>query len=107
MNRIDGNTKDEKTLIEALKGRYGTLRMSNGVCVLFQGRLVHLSGYFDGTQEVIEIPKLPDRMPVIFTGDDFTCMSLAEPNAGFVGVPELVKEKRKKFAIIADCVLNV
>lgn len=107
MNRIDSTTTDEKTLLEALKGQYGTLRMRNGVFVLFQGRLVHLSGLFDGTQEVIEIPKLPERVPVIFTGDDFSCMSLAEPNAGFVKVPVLVKEKKKKFAIIADCVLNV
>lgn len=107
MIRIDSKTTDEKTLIEALKGQYGTLRMSNGVYVLFQGRLVHLSGYFDGKQEVIEVPKLPERFPVIFAGDDFTCMSLVEPNAGFVGVPALVREKQKKFAIIADCVLNV
>ena len=105
MNRIDSATKDEKTLIEALKGQYGTLRMSNGVFVLFQGRLVHLSGHFDGTQEVIEIPKLPERMPVMFAGDDFACMSLAEANAGFVKVPE--KARNKKFAILADCVLNV
>lgn len=105
MIRIDGNTKDEKTIIEALKGKYGTLRMSNGVCVLFQGRLVHLSGYFDGKQEVIEIPNLPERMPVIFAGDNFTCMSIAEPNAGFVKVPDTARQK--KFAIIADCVLNV
>lgn len=105
MNRIDSTTTDEMTLKEALKGEYGTLRMGNGVSVLFQGRLVHIGGYFDGTQDVIEIPKLPARIPVIFTGDDFACMSLAEPNAGFVNVPDTAKGK--KFAIIADCVLNV
>ena len=105
MNVINGTETDKKTLFEALKGQYGTVRMENGIAVLYAGRMVHFSGYFDGKQDVIEIPKLAARVPVIFAGDDFSCMSLAEPNAGFVKVPDAAKQKR--FAVIADCVLNV
>ena len=107
MNRIDSTTTDEKTLLESLRGQYGGIRMGSGVFCLCQGRLVHFSGYFDGKQKVIEIPKLPERIPVIFAGEDCACVSVAEPNAGFVNVPELIQQKQKKFAIIADCVLNV
>lgn len=104
MQVIDSSVTDGKALSNALQGVYGRVTMSNGIECLYQGQFLHFSGYFDGTQEVIEVPKVSVRIPVVFVGDDFSCMSLVEPDAGFVKVPETAR--RKKFVILADCVLN-
>lgn len=104
MERISDVSKDSRTIVEALKGDYGVERLGNGVEVLYMGRLVHFSGFFDGSQKVIEIPKLASRVPVLFSGDDFSCVAVAEANSGFVNVPEIAWQK--KFVITADCVLN-
>ena len=104
MQTIDSTVKSGKELAEALRGNYGIERMSNGIQVLFQGRFMHFSGFFDGSQTAIEIPKVAAKIPVMFTGEDFSCMAVAEPNAGFVAVPDTAKEK--KFVVWADCMLN-
>ena len=106
MININGNIQDEKKLTEALKGNYGTNRLSNGVEVFYMGRFVYFEGYFDGSQNVIEIPELPKRVIVHFAGDGFECIAIAEPKARFVSVPEIVKEKHEKFTISAICGLN-
>jgi len=104
MQTIDSSVKSGKELAEALRGNYGVERMPNGIHVLYQGRFVHFSGFFNGSQSVIEIPKIAVKIPVMFTGEDFSCMAVAEPNAGFIAVPDAAKEK--KFVVWADCVLN-
>ena len=106
MVNINGDTSEEKKLVEALKGNYGSNRLTNGVEVFYMGRFVYFEGYFDGTQKVIEIPKIPKRVIVHFAGDDFDCIAIAEANAGFVSVPALVQEKMERFAIMANCGLN-
>lgn len=104
MQKIDSTVKNEKELSDALRGFYGVERLANGIEVLWQGRLLHFSGFFDGTPEVVEIPKLPARVPVLFSGEDFSCVSVAEPNSGFVKVPETARGK--KFVVLGDCALN-
>lgn len=104
MVNISGDMKDERNVAEALKGNYGTTRLSNQVECFYQGRFVYFEGFFDGSQDVIEIPKLPKRCIVHFAGEDFSCIAIAEANAGFVKVPEAAKSK--KFAIMANCGLN-
>ena len=104
MNSIKGKGTDRDTLLEALRGDYGVEVMPNGITVLHAGRLVHFSGLFNGTQEVIEIPKLPARIVVLFAWNECACIALAEPNAGFVKVPGAARGK--SFAVCADCVLN-
>lgn len=104
MININGTVGDEKKLAEALKGFYGTNRLSNGIEVFYQGRFVFFEGLFDGSQDVIEIPKIPKRCIVHFTGEDFACIAVAEANAGFVKVPDAARQK--KFSIMANCGLN-
>ena len=64
MVSINGDMKDEKNLAEALKGKYGTERLSNKVECFYMGRFLYFEGFFDGTQNVIEIPKIP-KIPII------------------------------------------
>lgn len=104
MQRIDESTSDKKELLEALRGEYGNVTMSNGITARIQGGLLHFQGFFDGKQDVIEIPKVPSRVPVTFSGDNFSCSSLAEPNSGFVKVPTSAKGKR--FIVLATAILN-
>lgn len=104
MQRIDSTTNQQEIFAEALQGEYGSFRMANGILVRKQGQLVFFQGHFDGSQETIEIPKLPIRVPLMFTGDTFGCCVLAEPNAGFVKVPELARGKR--FVVFATGLLN-
>lgn len=104
MQRITTATKELRELVEALKGEYGMFRMENGIVCRYQGGIVHFEGYFDSGNEVVEIPKVPVRIPVVFVGDDFSCMSVAEADAGFVNVPEMARQKR--FAVLATCLLN-
>ena len=106
MIHIDGENKDFKEMSQALKGDYGMNRLSNEIEVFYMGRFVYFEGYFNGSQKVIEIPKIPKRVIVHFSGDDFDCIAIAEANAGFVGVPSFVQEKHKMFAISANCGLN-
>ena len=103
MKRIDRNS-GLHDVIDALEGNYDCGRMSNGVGYLIRGNFVHFSGFFDGSQKVVEIPKVPAKIPVLFMGDGFGCSTVAEANAGFVKVPEAVNGK--KFVILCDCVLN-
>lgn len=91
-------------LLEAAKGDYYDFTLGNGIIGIVQGRLLHFNGCFDGTQNVIEIPKINYRIPVLFTGENFSCMSLAEPNAGFVKVPDIAKQK--KFVVFSTITLN-
>lgn len=104
MVNINGNANDPKTLGEALKGDYGYSRLSNGIECYYLGRFVYFEGYFNGSQDVIEIPKIPKRVVVHFAGDSFSCISIAEANAGFVSVPS--DAKGKKFVVMANCGLN-
>lgn len=104
MNTIKGTATDQKTLLEALKGDYGRYVMPNGVVVTKAGRLVHYCGAFGSDAEVVEIPVLPERHPVTFGGDDFSCVAMAEAGNGFISVPEAAKGKR--FVIFAICALN-
>lgn len=104
MNTIKGTATDQKTLLEALKGDYGTSVAPNGMVVTKAGRIVQYWGAFNDSAEVVEIPVLPERHPVTFTGDDFACCAIAEAGSGFVSVPEAAKGKR--FVVFATCLLN-
>ena len=103
MINISGNA-ETKDLKEALKGNYGSSRMSNEIEVFYQGRFIYFEGFFNGTQNVVEIPKIPKRCIVHFCGDDFSCIAVAEADAGFVSVPEAARGK--KFAVMGNCGLN-
>lgn len=105
MNRIDNSNGLNKSLTEALRGEYGTYTMANGIRVLVQGRLVHFEGEFSGNEESVEIPRIPSRFTIIFTGDDYSCSTISEPNAGFVCVPSVARGKR--FVILSTGILNI
>lgn len=105
MKRINRTTSGIRDVVEATEGTWGTERLSNGIVCMRQGSFVHFSGFFDGSQEVIEIPKIQAKIPVMFVGDNFGCASVAEANAGFVRVPEAALGK--KFVVLCDCVLNI
>lgn len=94
----------EKALGEALKGKYGTYTMSNGIKVLYQGAMIHYEGAFDGSQNVIEVPVTSSRIAVMFTGDSGSCCSIVEPDNGFVNVPKAMKGNR--FFVLATGILN-
>ena len=104
MNTIKGTGSDVKTLCEALKGEYGTVDMSNGIRVTKAGRIVQWWGAFDDGAEVVEVPVLPERYPVTFSGDGFSCVAIAEAGNGFLAVPDTAKGKR--FVAFATCLLN-
>lgn len=95
---------DIASLLEALKGAYGSTRLPNGLNVIYQGQFVHFNGIFSGNSDAIQIPSLPVRVAVIFSGDMESCCSIAEPSAGFVKVP--AKMKGKRFSVFASCILN-
>ena len=105
MQRINRSTTELRDVVNALEGDYDCGRMSNGIAYMFRGKFVHFSGFFDGSQKVVEIPKIPVKAPVMFLGDSFGCVSVVEPNAGFVRVPETALGK--KFVVLCDCVLNI
>jgi hypothetical protein len=102
--RINSNTDEKKTVLDALKGEYGTNTQPNGLCVTHSGRLVLLWGAFSKGADAVEIPKIPVRFPVLFSGDDSACSVPVEPNAGFVSVPEAFKTKR--FMVMGFALLN-
>lgn len=104
MNTIKPYNNDEKTLVEALKGEYGTYDMSNGIRVTKAGRIVQWWGSFTDTAEAVEIPTLPERYPVTFSGDDFSCVSIAEAGSGIMSVPAAARGKR--FVVFGTCLLN-
>lgn len=105
MKRIDRSNQDVRELSEALEGVYESYRMSNGIVFMRRGNFIHFSGFFNGTQEVVEIPKVPAKIPIMFLGDSFGCVAVAEANAGFVNVPETAR--RKKFVVMCDSVINI
>lgn len=105
MQRIDDTSGLNKSLTEAFRGEYGSFVMQNGIRVLVQGRLVHFEGAFSGDEESVEIPRFPSRFTIIFTGDDYACSTIAEPNAGFVCVPSVARGKR--FIILSTGILNI
>ena len=88
----------------ALEGEYGSYRMSNGIVFMRNGNFVHFSGFFDGSQKVVEIPKVSAKIPIMFLGDSFGCAVVVEAGAGFVEVPETARGK--KFVVLCDSVLN-
>lgn len=104
MNTIKSYNTDEKTLLEALKGEYGTYDTSNGIRITKAGRIVQWWGTFPETASVVEIPVLPERYPVTFSGDDFSCVAIAEANSRTITVPTFVQGKR--FVIFGSCLLN-
>lgn len=104
MLNINGEIKDQKDVSEALKGYHGYTVLSNGIECVYMGRFVHFEGLFNGSQDVIEIPKIPKRCVVLFCGEDFSCISIAEAKAGFVNVPE--QARGKIFSVMANCGLN-
>ena len=101
---VINSSSDLAGLIEAVKGTYGTTRLPNGLNVIYQGSFVHFNGFFSGDGDAIQIPTLPVRVAIIFSGDDETCCTIAEPNASFVKIP--AKMKGKRFTIFASCILN-
>lgn len=103
MIRIDRSPKDSVEVLDALRGDYGDVSLPNGIRGRFQGGLYHFEGLFDGSQETVEIPRIPHRIVVMFAGDDFACGVLVEPNAGFVAVPESARGKR--FAVLSNGML--
>lgn len=103
MIHIDRGPKDSAEILDALHGDYGDFALSNGIRGRFQGGLYHFGGLFDGSQETVEIPRIPLRIVVMFAGDDFACGVLVEPNAGFVTVPEAARGKR--FAVLSNGML--
>lgn len=104
MNTIKSGIFDEKNIVEALKGEYGTFDLSNGIRVNKSGRMVQYWGTFSNRAEVVEIPVLPERHPVTFSGDNFSCCSIAEANSGKIKVPSIARGKR--FVVSAMCILN-
>lgn len=104
MRRIDNGTTEKNDFLDALRGDYGNFEQPNGIKGRFQGGLLHFQGIFSGNIDVLEIPRVPSRLPVVFTGDDFSCCVVVEPNAGFVKVPSLARGKR--FVILSTAVLN-
>lgn len=104
MVRVGSNTDEMKTILDALKGEYGTLAMSNGMNVGKAGRLVLLWGAFSAGADAVEIPKIPARFPLLFSGDPGTRVVLAEPGTGFVRVPELFRKVR--FVAMGFALLN-
>ena len=105
MQRINRSTTDIRDVVNALEGDYDCGRMSNGIAYMFRGKFVHFSGFFNGSQEVVEIPKIPAKIPIMFLGDSFGCVAVAEANAGFVKVPEAAQGK--KFVVLCDSVINI
>ena len=104
METIKCTGTSEKALCEALKGEYGTYAMQNGITVTKAGRLVQFWGPFDATAEAVEVPVLPERYPITFSGDDFSCGAVVEAGSGSVPVPALARGKR--FFVFANCLLN-
>lgn len=104
MKKINRSTSGMREVLEALEGEYGSYRMSNGIVFMRRGNFIHFSGFFDGTQKVVEIPKIPAKIPVMFLGDSFGCVTVVEANAGFANVPEAAR--KKKFVVLCDSVIN-
>lgn len=105
MIRINTNTDEKRTLLDALRGEYGTSAMPNGMTVTKAGRIVMFWGAFPAGTEAVEVPKLPVRFPLLLSGDDGACCVPVEPSAGFVGVPEAFRKKRfvaSGFALLND-----
>lgn len=105
MIRISTNTDEKRTLLDALRGEYGTSAMSNGITVTKAGRMVLFWGAFPAGTETVEVPKLPVRFPLLFSGDEGACCVPVEPLAGFVGVPATFRKKRfivSGFALLND-----
>ena len=104
MTRIGITNLDNETLADALRGEYGTYDMSNGIRVTKAGRVVHFWGSFPKGTKALEIPKLPERFPVIFTGDYSSCCKIAEANSIILDVPQSMRGYR--FTIFATILLN-
>lgn len=94
MNTINYTSFSKEVLVEALKGDYGTTETDSGITITKVGRLQMIWGAFDGTTGILEVPSLPVRYPLLFSGDDVTAAVVVEPDSGFVDVPDSVKGNR-------------
>lgn len=94
MNTINYTSYSQETLVEALKGDYGTVELPNGVTLTKAGRFHAVWGAVSGDVSVLEVPSLPVRYPLLFSGDSATASVVVEPNKGFVDVPQSVRGSR-------------
>lgn len=104
MIRVNTNLDDFKTLLDALKGDYGASTASNGVKMLHFGPIALFWGAFDSTAEVVEVPSLPVRYPVLFASEKAAASVVVEERTGFSKVPDEIKGK--KFTIMGFALLN-
>ncbi len=104
MNSIGTTNTDEKTLLEALKGDYGTIDMANGIRVTKAGRVVHFWGAFPKGTTAFEVPKMTERYPLLFSTESGSMSKLIEPNRNIVDVPFGLRTS--KFIVLATILLN-
>lgn len=94
MDTINYANFTKESLESALKGEYGTAMMSNGLTITKAGRFVAVWGCFTDSTEIVEVPALPVRYPLMFCGDSASGAAIVEPDSGFVDVPASVRGGR-------------
>lgn len=104
MITIDNGTGSHREFAEALRGAWGSQFTFGGLSVVRLGRLAVMWGAFPAGTESVEVPSFRVRYPILFSGDAGTGTAIAEERAGFVKVPDEVKEKR--FVVMGFATLN-